>query len=493
MPGLTSGLYIGLSGLQAHQSALNVVGHNIANVNTEGYARQRADLGTMDTQFFGGFGYGPGVTLGSIQGVRDRLLELQLYSDQARQSGSQTRYEGLQVVGAPLADEGDTGLGGQVQRFMQGFQDLSLKPEDLSLRQNLIGRAQNLITTLQNRYKELDDQRLRSDKTILGNIQEINTLTSQIAEINKRIAAEPSPGADSDARDQRKVLTDKLSKLIGIHVYEGTHEQYEITLDSGAATLVSGGNSYNLTATADPTLNNFYRVDSVMGSAIINVTQRITEGSLGANLDLRDNILPSYQTQLDELAAGLSGRVNLLHRTGYDRSGTITGTDFFLSGAVANGANGLPTSITAATNYKGMVNSLTINAAVVGNPGLVAASGVLNAPGDNTVAKAIANLQNTVNTVDTNADGVGDSGPYSQFIGLLVNKVGTQSQGYQVASDNQLNLVTALQNQRDRISGVDLDEEASSMINFQRGYQASARFISVINELTDQLVNQFGR
>lgn len=492
MPGLTSGLYIGLSGVQAHQSALNVVGHNIANVNTEGYARQRADLGTLDTQFFGGFGYGPGVTLGSIQGVRDRLLELQLYSDQARQSGSQTRYEGLQVVAAPLADEGDTGLGGQVQRLLQGFQDLSVKPEDLSLRQNLVGRAQNLITTLQSRYKELEDQRLRCDKTILGNIQTINSLVAQIAELNKRIASEPRPGSDSDARDQRKAITDELSKLIGIHVYEGTSEQYEITLDSGAATLVTGGSAFKLQATPDATLNNYYRVDAVMGSAVINVTQRIGEGILGANLDLRDNVLPGYQTQLDELAAGLSGQVNLLHRTGFDRTGVITGTDFF-QGGVANGANGLPPTITAATNYRGMVNSLTVNAAVVGNPGLIAAAGVANAPGDNTIARAIANLQNASSTVDTNGDGAGDSGPFGQFIGLLVNRVGTQSQGFQIAADNQLNLVTALKNQRDRVSGVDLDEEASSMINFQRGYQASARFISVINELTDQLVNQFGR
>lgn len=492
MPGLTSGLYVGLSGLQAHQGALNVIGHNIANVNTPGYSRQRVDLGTQDTQFFGGFGYGPGVSINTIGGVRDRLLELQMYSEQARQSGAQGRFEGIQAVAAPLADEGDTGLSAQLQKFLQGFQDLSVRPEDLSLRQNLVGRAQTFISTMQTRYRQLDDERTRSDSAIASDVQEINNLTDQIAKLNARIASEPSPGSDSDGRDQRKVLTDNLSKLIGIHVFEGTHGEYEITLDSGAATLVSDNVHYNLQVTRDPAYSNFYRVDSVMGSTIVDVTRKITDGEVGAKLDLRDNILAGYEKQLDELAAGVAGQVNLLHRTGYDRSGTVTGTDFFQGGA-ANGANGLPAAITAATNYKGMVSALSVNAAISASPNLIAAAGVANAPGDNAIARAISALQSAGNTVDTNADGVGDTGPFSQFIGQLVNQVGTQGQGYQVSADNQQNLVMALQNQRDRVSGVDLDEEATSMINFQRGYQASARFISVINQLTDQLVNQFGK
>jgi len=492
MPGLTAGLFTGLSGLQAHQSALNVVGHNMANVNTPGYARQRADLGTLDTQFFGGLGFGPGVTVNQIKGVRDRLLELQIFSDQARQSGTQTRYEGLEAVSAAMADEGDTGIGKQVQKLFQGFQDLSVRPEDLSLRQSVVGSAQNLILTMQSRYQGLEDQRNRADTAIAGHVEEINSLTSQIAVLNQRIVGEPIPGSDSDARDQRKLVVDRLSKLIGITVFEGSREEYQITLDSGAATLVSGLTAYTLKATRDPALNNAYRVDVLAGTATINVTNRIADGELGGELDLRDNLIPPYQSQLDELAAGLASEVNLLHRTGFNFNGANLNTDFF-QGAVANGANGLPPTVTAATNYKGMVNALAVNAGIVGNPRLIAAAGVANAPGDNQIARAIADLQFKASTVDTNGDGTADTGPFSQFVGLLVSKVGSQTQGFQAAANNQQNLVTALQNQRDRVSAVDLDEEAALMMNYQRGYQASARFISVINQLTDQLMNQFGR
>ncbi|HJV22221.1 MAG TPA: flagellar hook-associated protein FlgK [Holophagaceae bacterium] len=501
MPGLTSSIYVGLSGLQAHQGALNVIGHNIANVNTPGYARQRVELGTQDTQYFGGFGYGPGVSISAIAGIRDRFLELQTYTEQAKQSGAQGRYEGVQSISAPLADEGSTGLGAQLQKFLQGFQDLAARPEDLSLRQNQVGLAQNFITTLQARYRQLDDARTRADNSVGSAVEQINALTTQIAALNGRIAGEPTPGTDSDARDQRKVLTDKLSNLVGIHVFEGTHGEYEISLDSGAATLVNDNAHYDLSVTRDPANNNFYRVDANMAGTVVDVTRRIGEGELGANLDLRDNILSGYQQQLDELAAGVASAVNVGlpgppatpgHRAGFALNGVTTGNDFFQAGA-ANGANGLPVGITAAGNYKGMVFALSVNAAISANPNLIAAAGAAGAPGDNTVAQALGNLQSAGNSVDTNGDGVGDSGPYSQFIGQLVNKVGTQGQGYQVTSDSQLNLVTALQNQRDRVSGVDLDEEATQMLNFQRGYQASARFISVINQLSDQLINDFGR
>jgi flagellar hook-associated protein 1 FlgK len=235
-----------------------------------------------------------------------------------------------------------------------------------------------------------------------------------------------------------------------------------------------------------------------MGASLVDVTGSIKNGQLGGKLDLRDNLLAGYQRQLDQIAAGVAGRVNLLHRTGIAADGVTTGNDFFQSG-VANGANGLPPAITAASFYKGMVNALSVNAAVSGNPSLIAAAGplvppaVTAAPGDNANANAIAKLQLATATVDTNGDGVGDSGPYSTSVGSLVSDVGTAVQKWDAQNTTQQNLVTALQAQRDSVSGVSLDEEATSMMTLQRGYQASARFISVINQLTDELVNSFGK
>jgi flagellar hook-associated protein 1 FlgK len=493
MPGLYAGLYVGLSGLKAQQSALDVVGHNIANVNTPGYTRQQANLTTNQSQAEGQVYFGTGVSLTSVQGVRDKFLDLQIYQETARQSGANERLTGVTSVASTLGDTSSSGLAAQIQSFFQGFQDLSSQPESGALRTNVLGQAQTMITGMQSQYRMLDDQRNSADQSVASLVTEVNSLTDQIAQLNQRISTAVPAGSDSDAMDQRKTVTESLSALVGINVSEGTNGDYQITLDSGSAVLVSGNTSFKLqTTSGGAALDNHLAIQSVMGASVIDVTSNIKNGQLGGKLDLRDNILAGYQRQLDQIAAGVSGQVNLLHRTGFAADGTTTGNDFFQSG-VANGANGLPTTITAATFYKGMVNSLSINAAISANPNLIAAAGAAGTSGDNANASAIANLQSALGTVDTNGDGVGDSGPYSTSVGSLVSDVGTTVQKWDAQNTTQQNLVTALQAQRDSVSGVNLDEEATNMMTLQRGYEASARFINVINTLTDELVTNFGK
>jgi flagellar hook-associated protein 1 len=290
-----------------------------------------------------------------------------------------------------------------------------------------------------------------------------------------------------------------LASLVGIQVYEDSSKRLQISLDSGAAVLVSGNKAYTM-STQMAGSGRQVLVDT--GGAPIDVTSQIKEGALGANLDLRDNILAGYETKLDELAAGIVGQTNLLHRTGYALDGTTTGLDFF-QGSITNGANGLPSNppstISAATNYRGMVSLMTVNAAIAASPSLIAAAQA-NAPatippasaGNNANALALSRLQNLTAAIDTNGDGLGDSGPYGTVVAGLVNTIGTDVYKFKTASDGQDNLLAALKTQRDRVSAVNLDEEATSLITYQRSYQASAHFISVIDQLTAQLLTQFG-
>lgn len=493
MPGLSSSLNIGLTGLQAAQSALNVIGHNISNVNTPGFTRQRVQLQTGVAQEFGNLRFGTGVGFASIIGVRDRFLDLQISQSISKQAGSNSRYQGVEGVSAFFMETGEGGLNTQVQRFFEGFQELSLRPEDNTSRTNLLGRAQSMISGMQSRYSMIQDTRSKLDSSVVGMVKEVNTLTLEIANLNKRIAQEPTAGAETDARDQRKALLDRLAEKIGINVYEDSLGQAQVSLDSGAAVLVSGMSSYQISTVPDPLDSNFSRVFvSSGGGTPIDVTSKVQEGELGANLELRDIILTGYQRDLDELAAGISQQVNLLHRAGHGLTPGSTGNDFFLAN-VGNGATGLPATVTAASHYKGMVNALSVNNALKATPSLIAASNAAGVPGNNVQAKAMAALYTSVNTVDTDGDGTGDSGPYSTVFANLANTIGNDVQRFEVSGQNAENLVVALQKQRDRVSGVDIDEEATSLIAFQRGYQASSRFINVINQLTDQLVNQFGR
>lgn len=502
MPGLNASLYVGLSGLQAQQAALNVVGHNIANVNTPGYSRQRADLTANKALVQGQVYFGTGVTLNTVEGIRDRFLDLQIYRETARQTGATERYSGVDAISTSLGDSGSTGISAQIQAFFQGFQELAARPEDGALRTNVVGKAQSMISALQTRYRLLDDQRASADQAVGSLVEEVNNLTTQIARLNQQIASESGQGLDNDARDQRKALTDKLAGLVGINVFEGSHGEYQISLDSGQAVLVNGSSSYELKAVAGGP-DGYTSVKSYMGGSPVDVTGGIKDGVLGAKLDLRDHILVGFQQQLDQIAAGVAQQVNALHQNGYAADGITTVTaaspgpppvpaydNYFFVGDSTNG--GLPTGITAAGSYKGMVNALAVTSVIVKDPSMIATADTAGAKGNNAVAAAISKLQFSTTAVDTNGNGAGDVG-FSTAAGRLVSDVGTQAQNWETQSTTQQNLVSALQTQRDRISGVDLDEEAANLMTYQRGYQASARFLSVINQLTDQLVNQFGR
>ncbi|MDP2875495.1 MAG: flagellar hook-associated protein FlgK, partial [Holophaga sp.] len=307
------------------------------------------------------------------------------------------------------------------------------------------------------------DQRKQADGVVGNLVTEINAATIEIAKLNARIGAEPTPGADSDARDQRQGLINKLADLVGVQVFEDSKGQMQVTLDSGAAVLVSGITAYRLKATPDPLLGNFYRVDLDLGSMTVDITASVKEGAMGASLDLRDTLLPGFQQKLDELASGIGTQVNALHNPGFGLVDLIH-RDFF---------TGLPAGV------PGAANGIRVNTALTGDPRLVAAANVSGAVGNNETARAISKLY--------------DSGSFGATVSSLTSSIGSKAQEYKNRVTSDENLMVALQNQHDRISGVDLDEEATQMMAFQRGYQASARFISVINQLTDQLVNQFGR
>ena len=487
MPGLNAGINIGLSGLQASQSALDVIGHNIANINTPGYSRQEVSLETNKAVPSGGLQYGTGVNVSGILGVRDKFLDMQITQALGSQSGSNTRYKGIEGVASAFQEDGVSGLNTQIQQYFTSLQQLAARPEDGALRNNLVGTAQTMVNAFKSRYKMLSDQVTACDNQVSTSIAEINTLTKQIAALNDRISTEPTPGFDNDSRDQRKNLADQLGKLVGIQVFEDDKSRMQITLDTGAAVLVNGNIASVMTATPDAANykgNVRVEVGSPGSPTRQDVTKSIRGGALGGNLDLRDNLLPGYQAQLDQIAAGMTSQVNQLHRKGYALDGKTTGVDFFQGGSVKspllNDAKGLPVGIHGPPDYSGMVNSLAVNAAVMANPSLIAAGMGPGAPGDNRNAMAMAAIETT-------------TAQFGTQVASLANTVGTQAEGFKADAANQENLTGALQVQRNRTSAVDMDEEAAQLLSFQRGYQASARFINVINQLTDQLVNGLGK
>jgi len=493
MASLTTSLGIGLSGLQVAQESMAVIGHNIANVNTPGYSQQSAVVSTNPAQEFGNLMFGTGANVSSVQALRNQFLNLQVTQSICNQSGAETRSNGLQAISSAFTDDGTTGLNTQIQNFFASVQTLSANPTDASLRQNVVGMAQTMLTEFQSTSSTVTGEISSLDQQVGSIVPQINTLTSQIATLNTQISQQIDPTTDNDAIDQRQQLTDKLANLVGIQVSTDSKNEYQITLDSGAATLVGGQTAYQMTTAPDPANGNKLAVSVVSGSTNTDVTDKITGGTLGGTMDLRDNVLPGYLTSLNQIAGSLVGQANQINMSGYslpNASGTsTTGTLLFTgTGGTIDPATGLAAVVAGKPDYSGIINSLQVNAAVVADPSLIAASGTTGVAGDNTNALKLANLQNSLKAVDTSDSGTFSSGPFSTVVSGLINAVGTQVQEYNTTATNQENLTTALQTQKASVSGVDLDQSAAQLLSFQQGYQAAAQFITTISQLTTQLM-----
>jgi len=504
MANLTTSLGIGLSGLQAAQQSMSVIGHNIANINTPGYSQQSTVLTTNPSQEYGNLQFGTGVNVSSVQALRDQFLNLQLTQSICNQSSAETHSNALQAVSSAFADDGTTGLNTQIQAFFASFQTLSADPTNASLQQNVVGKAQSMITELQSASSTLNNEMGSINEQIGSTVPEINTLTSQIAVLNGQISQQINPSNDNDAIDQRQQLTDQLANLVGIQVSTDSKNNYQITLDSGAATLVSGQTAYQMTTAMDPSNNNYLKVSVQSGGVTSDVTDKIAGGTLGANMDLRDVVLPGYTTQLDRIAGSIADQVNTVNMAGYgtDASGNpshnipfFTGSGIDTSnppdanfGHVNLADNTLAASAANPPNYKGIINSLVVNPLIVATPSNIATSNAKGVAGNNVNVLALANLQNQTSTVDTAGTGTFNSGPFSTVVSGLLNKVGTQAQQFNTTATNQENLTTALQTQKNSVSGVDMDTSAAQLLAFQQGYQAAAHFISTISQLTSQLM-----
>jgi len=493
MASLTTSLGIGLSGLQVAQESMAVIGHNIANVNTPGYSQQSAVISTNPAQEFGNLMFGTGANVNSVQALRNQFLNLQVTQSICGQSGAETRSNGLQAISSAFTDDGTTGLNTQIQNFFASIQTLSANPTDASLRQNVVGMAQTMITEFQSTSSTLTTEVSSLDQQVGSIVPQVNTLTSQIAALNTQISQQIDPSTDNDAIDQRQQLTDQLGKLVGIQVSTDSHNEYQITLDSGAATLVGGQTAYQMQAAPVPANGNLLGISVVSGGTSTDVTDKITGGTLGGTLDLRDTILPGYQTQLNQIAGSLVGQVNHANMQGGTLADAANGPSalgpaLFTSNGI-DPATGYAVLVGGKPDYSQIIDNLQVNASVVADPNLIAASAAPpnGAAGDNTNALAMAKLQ-TTGAVDTTGSGAFSTGPYSTVVSGLINAVGTQAQEYNTTATNQENLSTALQTQKTSVSGVDLDQSAAQLLSFQQGYQAAAQFISTIGQLTTQLM-----
>jgi flagellar hook-associated protein 1 FlgK len=455
MGNLMGSMAIALGALQNSQEALDVTSNNIANLNTDGYSRQRVNFSETPAVLQGQLQFGTGAKIDNIQSIRDQVLEFRISSETQQQSALDAYLGPMQQVQATFNEAAGTGLQSAISGFFNSFSQLSTDPGSVPLRQSVLTAAQNMTAAFNTAATNLNTLRASTDQQIPSTIQQINALAQSIAQLNTRISQSQALGQSSGAfEDQRSQLIQKLSQLINISMVQGDNGTIGVSTALGAA-LVVGGQNFNLQVATNPSTG----MNQVLASDGTDITNGINGGQLGGLLRVRDQALPTLTSRLDTLASGIANAVNTTHTSGSDLNGAAGQKFFTVPGAVAGTAQAIKVNLT--------------------DPAQIAAS-LNGTSGDNANALAISQLQNQSIT--------GGDTPLN-FYSNTVAQLGTDIQQASSQSDTQNIVLQQLQNQRNSISGVSLDEEAANLVRFQRAYQAAARVVNVIDQLTQTTLN----
>jgi len=440
-----------LGALQAQQAGLQTTTNNVANLNTPGYSRERPILEEGEPFREGNVVFGGGVQLKGVESLRSSLVDLQI-SEEAQQQGSSQAFVNSMNQVQTLFPVDTTGIGAQISAFFQSLNNLSTDPSDLTLRQSVLTSGQNMAVAFNNTANQLASQRQQLDNNVQQQVQQINQITAEIATINSKLAGVSSTGQDYGAfLDQRGDLIQQLSALVDLsQINDGT--ALTLTTKQGAP-LVVDGSAYSLSSNIDS--DGVRHIYSSQGE---DITGKVSGGQLGGTLEIRDQTIPSLQTQLDSLAGGMVVALNNAHQQGFDLYGNAGG-DLFEPITGAGAASAIAVAFT--------------------DPRMLAASSDGSSGSNGNLARLSAVANQSVSNGLTPSDGYGN---LVFQVGMAISNGNAQIS----ASDAMLQ---QLQQQRESISGVSLDEEASNLLLYQRAYQAAARAISTVDQMLETAIN----
>ena len=340
------------TGLLAQQLAIEVTGQNIANVQTEGYSRQEVNFEAMNPRNFGLGQLGTGVRVVGVERSHDKFLYSQILGEADGLGNYGVRKDVFEQLEILLSESNGQGLNQGLGNLFSSLQDLSSNPGALPERSTVIAEAQNLASTFNNLGESLFQVRRNLDATIQVETGRINSLTSEIAELNKAIHAnEPVAFSANDLRDRRDQRVKELSGLIGLNYVDEMDGQISLTLNNGTP-LVLQSTTFSLSTQTNGNNKNFKDiVVSGLNGTNTNVTSSVNGGSLKGLIDMRDTEVTDIKDKLDRLASSIIQEFNNIHQQGFGADGT-TGNNFFVPPSVTTevNTNNIGTATLTATN-----------------------------------------------------------------------------------------------------------------------------------------------
>ncbi len=593
MIGINATLDIAKQAIQANQYGLNVTGQNIANVDNPNYSRQLMELNSGGSLKVGGLVFGTGVDVTQIASSVDSLLQSWMNNEQSTASAYDKKSGNLNYVQDIFNLDTDSSLDSLFSDFWNSWSKLSNVPDGSSERAGVLESGNAIVQQFNDMSDGLNNLSSDVNNRIDVAVDSINGITAQIDKLNKSIVSiEAQQGAvANDLRDERTALVSKLSGLLDITTYEQSDGSLLVTAARGSAILVGSGGTREL-STGDGG-----RIMWESSGGPVDISDQISGGSLGGWLDIRDEVIPEYQSELDSLARAFMWNVNYQHSQGVglnyfsdavtgssatdasagnqldsldffnnvDPSGTFStwihdsstdtntkvGIDFSSYGIGASstmqdladafnqaltdqGATGVTATVNAdgdqiiftpdSSNYQfafgeddsGLAAALGVNTFFTGSGaddmGINSqlsdtdniAAGQLDpttgeiAAGDNSNALLLAecgeiSMDMNVYSYDRTSDPPSTASTITtttdSYYQTMVSNLGVLTDNVNRNLETSQAMVSELQDQRDSISGVSLDEEMINLTKYQNSYNAASKLLKVADEMLDTIIS----
>ncbi|MFY4775080.1 flagellar hook-associated protein FlgK [Metabacillus sp. RGM 3146] len=496
------GLETARRGMTTQQGALYTTGHNISNANTPGYTRQRVNFQQTEPYPAPGLNaskipgqIGTGVEAGSVERVREGILDLQYRGENTKLGYWDSRSEALQKMEEIMNEPSDTGLANTMDQFWQSLQDLAVNPTNAGARAVVRQRGEAVSETFNYLSNSLTSVRGDLKSEVDVSAKQIESIGRQINNLNDQISSvEPNGYLPNDLYDERDRLIDQLSSLVKVDVtYTGSGGNSLATAQGVATVKIVGSNNTAVGTLVDgpgktsASVSVSYNSDGLasgltVGSGTVNFDQLDKSGKLKSLVDSFGYVESSnkshglyveMQDNLDTMAYNFAQEFNKVHKAGYNltdiKNNSHTPVDFFAPMASEKGA-------AAAIKLSDEILNTTDNIAAASTTSI----------GDGTNATLLGNVKSGTFTIG------GKSTSFQNFYESLVGGMAVDAQEADKMTQNSTTLTDAVDQRRQSVSAVSLDEEMTNMVQFQHAYNASARMITIQDEMLDKIINGMG-
>jgi len=435
--------------LRVFEKALETTQNNVSNASTPNFAKQRLLVDSL--AFEPDLGLPGGILSGGLDSYRDRYSEQAVWRRQEEYGLSRQLASELGRIEAYFDVTGGAGIPGALNHFFQSVSSWSVVPNDAAARAAVIEQAGYLAARVRDTAQGLAGARTAAEQQIHNTVDSINHLAGIVRDLNASLRQDYRMAGDPGFDARLHTVLEQLAELVNFTTLRQPDGTVTILL-GGQTPLVVGDRQYKIAAQTGG------------GAAVIvdpqgvDVTAQVVRGRLGGLLQHRNTTLPSYLNDLNRLAETLADRVNAVLASGVDLNSQPGAALFSYDGA-AGAAFGL------------RVTSITPDQLAAALPG---------APGGNA---NVLNLMELANSAEI------DGATFMQFYGALARNMGRALETAREGTRTNELLLLQARALRDEISGVSLDEEAIHLIQFQRAYQASARLVTVLDELTEIAIN----